>query len=137
MTDRIVELDARCPVCAAHVGVGERHSALCTYVLDVVKQDAVDSAFNAIVGNTLAGMAQSAAAGQGCAGLQNAFGKTVKAGLANTYQRPRMDYSRVRPSLGNHCPRRGCGLMMASHDQDEFKVWICSAGHYEAKERVA
>ncbi len=53
----------------------------------------------------------------------------------NAIPKQRMDWSRVRPSLGDACPRSGCGLRMARTEHEGTVTYTCVEGHYTARER--
>ncbi len=44
-----------------------------------------------------------------------------------------MDWSRVKPSLGDHCPRKNCGLTMTQYQVEHMRVWRCIC-NYEVRE---
>ena len=45
-------------------------------------------------------------------------------------QSNRMDWTKVRRSLGDCCPRRACGLPMLSYAIEHKTVWRCQCGYY-------
>lgn len=96
MSDRMIDLPERCPVCRCDLQNGEPHGWDCQYVSNAE----VDRAVRHILGGGI-------------------------------------NYAKVRPSLGDACPRKGCGLNMKRFERDGLMYYACPGGHYECVERSA
>lgn len=48
-----------------------------------------------------------------------------------------MDYSKVRPSLGDCCPRKGCGMPLMRTTLEHLIIWRCYADGYEVREHTS